>query len=916
MVAVIFLISFLASPVVAADRDVNVVFETNSGDTFDASDKDVMKVDYGINNPQPFKAAIYCDGGDCPYGPHDSDLLKAPLYLRADGCGEKVVADNYITDSDFWTDKMKVPVGGGADLQCTPGLYDLSVVDGNGDTVKTLNTDLEVDYQTSGSMITVEMDPESSLEGGEKLHQFKIQYADSSSNKGHVNIKVAGTCIKQTQNCGGYYEGKTNVIMSPFTNQEGPKYTHQLEDIILTYWDSYGTVSPGYIANYDFQDMTSRCGGDCPASHVDDGTGADYIPRGEVVVGKKFNPDFEWGEGPVETDEKRFHICDSEMDGIEYMEGKTVWSPGSNFEENAFMCHDDEWIPRERCEPSETWEELPNGVWSCSQKDPIDIEAEFYDIKKLPYNELTSEFVTGFRIPSEEVEKFINYYDSDINEVQAECWMGDNNQRPESASDTGQVIANADDFRNIGPAGGGYTDIEVITEVPYRESVKNDTYSCVYGIKGYSDKAYKFVHEATNSIYGESADARSVEIEYSDLKSLHDIYSYTYSQGSRSDWVTEFGAFSNRENVDSGENNPFRDPNKEHPYCPNPPDWADIQCERGASFEYSKPYPQEIEFDASRSNFPSDERTIDSYSWDFGNGDTGEGEQITYFYENTGDYTVTLTVTADDGTTASTSKDIVVNSPTAETLQVAFLPARYDASNSDDIKAYNYAAKKATEALKEELPIHERKIENITVQPSECSLTCNISGENSDKCIDEVPECVGSGKPLQQDDYNLVHVLCNKFGGCEANGAVGIAYLGGTEASTLISTTALTAEHDMGLNRRDTVVHETGHNLDLRHLFNEEMLDDGWSFGDRYDPENENPTITGCGLPDQYDVDLTFSNEKKLEYWTDGGDFPNEADNFRGEQTQNYFLSYCNADTFGPNAIDHMEQESLSAYKE
>lgn len=78
-----------------------------------------------------------------------------------------------------------------------------------------------------------------------------------------------------------------------------------------------------------------------------------------------------------------------------------------------------------------------------------------------------------------------------------------------------------------------------------------------------------------------------------------------------------------------------------------------------ASFTYSPQNPmigEEITFDASLSTDPDGE--IVSYEWGFGDGEAASGEIVTHAYSDVGDYTVTLTVTDDDGA-ANSSSDII-----------------------------------------------------------------------------------------------------------------------------------------------------------------------------------------------------------------------------------------------------------------
>jgi PKD repeat protein len=55
--------------------------------------------------------------------------------------------------------------------------------------------------------------------------------------------------------------------------------------------------------------------------------------------------------------------------------------------------------------------------------------------------------------------------------------------------------------------------------------------------------------------------------------------------------------------------------------------------------------------------------TVASYAWNFGDGATGEGETASHTYGFSGTYPVTLTVTDDDGATATTATDVTVLAP-------------------------------------------------------------------------------------------------------------------------------------------------------------------------------------------------------------------------------------------------------------
>jgi PKD repeat protein len=71
--------------------------------------------------------------------------------------------------------------------------------------------------------------------------------------------------------------------------------------------------------------------------------------------------------------------------------------------------------------------------------------------------------------------------------------------------------------------------------------------------------------------------------------------------------------------------------------------------------------PLNVKFDGSGSYDP-DGGNIVSYQWDFGDGSTGTGSVVYHTYYNAGTYTVTLTVTDDEGTIGYTSVTITVYS--------------------------------------------------------------------------------------------------------------------------------------------------------------------------------------------------------------------------------------------------------------
>ena len=84
------------------------------------------------------------------------------------------------------------------------------------------------------------------------------------------------------------------------------------------------------------------------------------------------------------------------------------------------------------------------------------------------------------------------------------------------------------------------------------------------------------------------------------------------------------------------------------------------------------------DFDASNSSDP--DGSIEAYNWEFGNGDTGQGETVSYSYSQEGDYNVTLTVEDADGATDSETQTISPEMGTSDGSGVSY--ANYDTTET------------------------------------------------------------------------------------------------------------------------------------------------------------------------------------------------------------------------------------------
>jgi len=113
-----------------------------------------------------------------------------------------------------------------------------------------------------------------------------------------------------------------------------------------------------------------------------------------------------------------------------------------------------------------------------------------------------------------------------------------------------------------------------------------------------------------------------------------------------------------------------------------------------ASFTVSSSSPSTLDtvsFDASGSS--DSDGSIQSYSWDFGDGTTATGQTATHSYSSSGTYTVELTVTDDSGATDTTTQTVsVTGGNTPPTASFTVSPSSpdsgetvtFDASGSND----------------------------------------------------------------------------------------------------------------------------------------------------------------------------------------------------------------------------------------
>ena len=133
----------------------------------------------------------------------------------------------------------------------------------------------------------------------------------------------------------------------------------------------------------------------------------------------------------------------------------------------------------------------------------------------------------------------------------------------------------------------------------------------------------------------------------------------------------------------------------------------------GAEFSYERNFLT-VTFDASASK--DSDGTITEYNWNFGDGNTAQGQQVKHSYQQAGNYKVKLVVLDEQGASSSLIQDIIVSDvpnqkPVAHfEFENIILRVRFDASASRDedgiITSYRWDFGDGTEGIDAD-PIHD-----------------------------------------------------------------------------------------------------------------------------------------------------------------------------------------------------------------
>lgn len=524
---------------------------------------------------------INCYGSDCPYNEN------LDTRIRVEMCGDsKKISHDSDTEYGF---TMQVPQDGDlndAGFSCDVGYQSFDVYDpelGSDDYLGGGEFDVSYSHgELSGGLLALTVELDSINKDDLKTWQI-YDGGDFDGENGEMRIKEPDPVDSEVV----YRTAKTGKILSE--SRSGPGFVNELNELAFTQYTDCAEA-PGAAGSCEVSqlsmgsDLAAECQGNCPMGRMDKNDAPDLKLRGEIIVGDETDPagGLRTGGG-VAKDQKRFHLCDTSVQGIHDIEDRVVYSPGDDFDADNFVCKDDQWIERPECKPSEEFRDGSRG-WNCYEKDPTTIDVQYLDIKNVPYGDFTSSFLGGFKIPASQLYDFeYHYYPNEVRleHVQAECWMGNNDNRPSSDSKKGEIRVDASNYRDSGPdtVPSNFEDMWVLTQIPYREDVINKTYSCVYGFDARFGAYEDVMFQAVNDFTLNSKDSGKIEVDY---RNLEDIYSN--NQGSYTDglhWAWDSSGDDRSSRFDAGGDysdsqlNPFE---QEHPYCPGPPSGNEVIC--------------------------------------------------------------------------------------------------------------------------------------------------------------------------------------------------------------------------------------------------------------------------------------------------------------------------------------------------
>ncbi|MFB6241860.1 MAG: hypothetical protein ABEJ36_03600 [Candidatus Nanosalina sp.] len=310
-------------------------------------------------------------------------------------------------------------------------------------------------------------------------------------------------------------------------------------------WPNIFKTEPDQIVNdimeYGMGDTPEKYDNTCGVAHNDGSSpyscspihkNGDFETDGEVIVATELSKSSFYSasnQDKIKNENTHFYICRGSYKGSDIQSSQKVkvqynsasCPPGS-------VCAIDPAWKYYRCTQNKNWKEFtcPPGKifdnrpalrgWDCYVVEDTYINATLFNIQNIPDDTLKNGFIGGLKIPAADMNQFEKIMNRDAEHVNAECWMGDDDQRT-----NGPRVKLEYDYDGTGAAW-------VLGEIPYRSGVNNKTYSCVWGLSSY-ESGKTNIWESTQHSPLLGLDERRVDKNYGALESRYYDLSYLYS---------------------------------------------------------------------------------------------------------------------------------------------------------------------------------------------------------------------------------------------------------------------------------------------------------------------------------------------------------------------------------------------------